>query len=630
MPDDSIASRAGDMWRNARIRVGGMYGDAVDKLSNMHEEFSKASAGKPNTLYVDPAGNASPKAPEPAAAPAESQPVKPTPRAPVNVATNPAGGTVFVDPAGNARVPPTMDAADIAANRAGRTAIPNPAPAGGANPAPDFVNDTTKPGYKNTNPAAQVGEAGSVKPGGAAKVGSVMPKVMSGLAAPVAIGTELFDPNVRDAINPNSDMTGMDRLRQAGRSSLRVGGGILGAAAGGLVGGPAALLTGAAGGYAGYEAGNSAADYLFGDQKPAAKLAANAAPAAAAAAPAAPTAPPGGYGGPGNAGIRSGQAMPAGYGVIRNNQTGATQTIGNNGTFDGLGPMPANATQEQAAEWLKKTNVINQQRAATQAAEAGGGVGGDGGSVAAVPGLSSGGGAAAALMAFGAGSRLRQHDAQIENARNANAIKARQLALEYGLKGAESARADKKLGMEEQQQDATSADKAISDFARGQAGERKTATLGIGGEDDKAYEARIGTEASKIKSEFGYSANGRGVKVSDLHKNPRMMAEMQDGYAIKQAVKKDQGFIENMSKYARGGVDFDSRDVLSYRPKTVELRGAPGGGAYNVTMANGTKVPVQFAGGTWNFFGTKDPINADIVKYVQPLVNDFEAKNKGK
>jgi hypothetical protein len=458
-------------------------------------------------------------------------------------------------------------------------------------------------------------------------------------AAPI---TELFDENVQSAVNPDSDMSVTDRLKTAGRSVLRVGGGALGAAAGGALGslaGPVGTLAGgAAGGVGGYELGNKAANALFGEQK-ATPLTSSVSPVAAAPSPALRSAPvqSGTIGAP-QTQPQAGQipiakdSMPAGTGSVT--RSDGLRTAVNTRLPSGMERLPENATQEQAAEWLKKMNVVKQLEARDNAAMAGGSGGGRGTDISALRDMATKNGAfgaMAGLQGYGAISRMEKGATDVGLRNQAN-----QTALAKATYDASKDQRDFTLKMAEVQNKAdldnrSVVDSEIKEVATRMAGPAPTKTMG--GVDKDAHAANLQKAEVELKGDIKYTLADTGKKYERLA--PAERQQLFQAAEFRSKVMDARGGIKQSMVDYFGNKRFDSKNLYSWLPArdksgTVQPATALPDGTLQVKLGNGNTVSVgAVAGGGFKVLGPNEAINADMMALVQPAIDAYRKKAKG-
>lgn len=611
---DKIKNFAGEAGKYSKGVMQGLMEapdpNAAFKGQGLDPEINAVGKSPPATTEASPAlRSQAPQAPGRFEAPAK--PFNPIPEAggagtPPPTTPPPTTAPAAGAPKDFGKIPGAVDQATAAARR-----------------APTYINTGTTgaqapSGYAEVNPAAEAKAA--------PKTG--VRNLSSGkLPGILAVAGEAMDPNVRAAVNPESGMSGVDRLKQASRSALRVGGGILGGVAGSAA---MPILGTVAGGYAGYKAGDYVADQFFGEQQnPALR---SQTPVAQTQAQAEPAAPPGGYGGPGNAGLREGQTMPAGYGVVRNNRTGQTTNIGNK-SFDGLGSMPDNATPEQAAAWLKKTNTINQGRAAeNMQRQAQGGQGGgdelrplrdlaamDAG---AAPG-SSGFGSMAALGAYGALDRMKSNAANL-------GLRQQQIQATNNLaqqtRAQAQANTDREFANKVGEQNQKSIETENADYAkRGVVASKFESSLPGGKADKAGYDQAVQQATADRQAVFKRSAAAAGVDPNNMSAAQRQRMHL--SLNIRQQVlgNRDDGLAD----YFKNS-QVDSDVAQSFEPKSVEPADRFGE-QWIVTTQNGNRIPLKaFQGGQFQWTGSNKPINGEFAALTEKLIEAHKSKSKSK
>lgn len=406
-------------------------------------------------------------------------------------------------------------------------------------------------------------------------------------ASPVIAGVaEVTDPNVRAAVDPTSGMSTSDRLAQASRSALRVGGGILGSVGGSLVG-PAGAIAGGAGGYM---LGDKVADTLL------------------------PTP----------------MAKPA-------NQTAPVPTKADSGFVPSTQPAQNEDAQRRAAAEVAKIETQIQANRANASPEAGG----TGVSIGGFRGrpVSTGGSGGRFDGAFDALSQLQGYGVASRIAKNENdaATKQQELGLRSEANRLQAIKTgydiqkdqrDAKLKQDQFDADREKSagerfDKQLDTYATEVAGPQKTGIMD--GEKPEAYKNRVETAKAQIKNDINYSVGNRkdGKKLSQMSD-----AEVQQlvlAHKVKQRVQDARSGMSQSMRDFFGVKRSDSRDLYSYLPSSVERSTLPG--SYVVKMRNGNTATVQaLAGGGFKLLGPNEPVDADVMALIQPKIDEFERK----
>lgn len=294
-------------------------------------------------------------------------------------------------------------------------------------------------------------------------------------------------------------------------------------------------------------------------------------------------------------------SLRPGIGTVRTGR-GPTQTIGRANSFDGLGPMPANASPEEAANYLRATNVINQQRAAA-AQQGGGGQGGD--ELAPLRRLGSQGvfGGLAALGGYGALDRMKS------NAANMN-LRSQQIQATRDMTMAEHARAqantDREFGNKLQQQNQETTDKELDTMAAG--------TVGNSGLTDSATKAATATEKARLQEVAKYSTADTG---KDLHQlSGQQRQQLYQAMKVRDNVMKNR---DDLMDYF-GNHQVDSKNAYSFLPEKVTPAARPGE-KWVVHMKNGNQMALKdIGGGQFSLWGANKPVDADMMALIKPLI----------
>jgi hypothetical protein len=181
---------------------------------------------------------------------------------------------------------------------------------------------------------------------------------------------------------------------------------------------------------------------------------------------------------------------------------------------------------------------------------------------------------------------------------------------------------DRTFKTEQEEKTAKSHDTKIESFVTELTGERETGIMGVvGGEDDKAYEARRKRTGDAFRTEVNATlANRKDQRkigeLSNAEVEQLMMAKR-----IKNKFESGRGDAVQSLRDFFGNKRFDSRDLYSYLPavgKDGSLQGAqiasiPGGGGYVLKSRNGnTMTATRGLGGEWNLTGPNGPVDADV------------------
>lgn len=438
---------------------------------------------------------------------------------------------------------------------------------------------------------------------------SVWGKIAS-KGAPLAAGvTEFLDPNVRSAVDPTSNVSMTDRLKQASRSALRVGGGFLGGAAGAAAGGGiASLPLGIAGGVSGYKVGDAVADQFFGPEAtPAA-----AAPGVGAAQPA--VTPP-----------------PQGPGVESGSVGGGFQPLRGKAQVDANAFINGTGVPQQGEGYIRN----NQTGAVSQRRPGGNGVtpSVDYGSA---PSTSSGLRHLAGKGAFGGMAALGIQgamDRMKSNSVNAG-LRQQQIQatseLARARMGYEQYKDQRDFGVQQEDKNRGIADKEIEDYVKSvQPGQNIASATGIGGEKSADYTNRIGGEVSKLKDQINYTLGDSGGKrIGQLSGSQRQQLLM--GAKMKSAIEKARGTPNQWASDLFGNKQTDSKNLYSYMPAGVDGSIIPFSGGIRVKTMNGNTMSLKnAAGGGFNFTGPNEPADADVMALLKPHLDAYY-KTQGK
>lgn len=540
----------------------------------------------------------------------------PTPRP-----ASPVGPDFTVDPAGNAR-PAGMRSPQLTGPN-----VSGQQPAWGAGPSPEATAWQAEQAARDAQfakaaqPAAAGGGGTPTPPEGPGLRGkfnaAFEPTGWAGkLAAKglpwAAAAGEALDPNVRAAVDPTSDVSMKDRLRQAARTSLRVGGGFLGGAAGaasglGVLSGPLAV----AGGVSGYNVGDKVADYLVGPEK--------AAPAPAAVggtAPATPVVESGSVGGSAPAGGTSGfqplrgkakidanafingNATPEiGGGYIRNNQTGAiSRRVGEGGASAYTGvPQTGGENTPSGLRALAGKGAF---------------------------------GGMAALGIQGAMDRMKS------NSVNAG-LRQQQIQATSDLArarmGYEMGKDARDYATQREDYNTKQADQDFEAYVRAAEPGQNTSSVPGLGEKPADYENRVRQAKAKLSDQINYSLGNRqdGKRIGQLSGTERQ--QLLDAHKFKTKLEASRGDLLNSGADFFGNKRADSKDLYSYMPAGAEGSVQPFSGGYKIQTMNGNTMTVKNAeGGGFNWTGPNDPVDADVMKYLAPYIKQAQAREQGK
>lgn len=492
-------------------------------------------------------------------------------------------------------------------------------------------------------------------------------KMGGALAAPAAAVGELMDKDSVDMIDPSSDMTGEDRLRQGARVALRTGGGILGGAGGAaLGGGPVSGFMGAIpGSIAGYKAGDSVADFLVGPQRSKALRMT------------------GGAQTPDEGSVPAAQGPAA---SMPNLRTGSVAVDPNVWMQDKQGPdgstkpafipvgapdkpaegLTANETQIDGRPWgqyeVPRGGILisndqtgkvtgyqeqNPDVAIANERERMRAVSGmDSATVPAGRGMRGGGpaqpgsvfGDMAKVGGYAAAGREAKNKADLSLRSDANRIALAKANLEYGFKDRELNIREGELKDKREEAGRKQMDSQIEGAAREIEPARSTGNVvGYGAEKESDYTERVKKRTDALRNDIQFSVGNRGKRYGDLSEPERQQLFL--AAKIKRNVESGRDDIAQMGRDFFGIKRFDSRDLYSYMPKTGkngELLGAettiiPFQGGYTLRSQNGsTMTAKRGVGGEWNLTGPNGAIDADTAALFQPHIDALEKRLKVK
>lgn len=305
----------------------------------------------------------------------------------------------------------------------------------------------------------------------------------------------------------------------------------------------------------------------------------------------------------------------------------------------GMPPLPKNATPEQAKQWLDASNEMvklkNSQRGAVQGQQSGDEtaplrdlINLDKG---AKPGH-SGFGSMAALGGLGALERMKSNQANLnlrEQQIRTQADTARnQAMMQYLEHQRQQQNFERTTGNAEDATRREMRKKLNSERALLIEGDAKPSTLGMGGETPDQYKARLTKREAEIETLMQNSAaDVKGGKGLD-EMNPTQIHQLHQAYDTKQKVEAGrEGFQQKLADYA-GTKRFDSKNLYGYIPASVEPTSAIGD-TWRVKMANGNTITLtNLAGGGFNVLSPNQPVNADLMAQVTPLIERYKKTGK--
>lgn len=292
-----------------------------------------------------------------------------------------------------------------------------------------------------------------------------------------------------------------------------------------------------------------------------------------------------------NAFINSTNTPQAGDGYIRNNQTGNVMKMSGGGGVSGLrdgGPAP------------RGDDIASLRKLAGKGAF----------------------GSMAALGAYGAVERQKTNttNAQLRGAQAQATNDLARARMNY-----EIGKDQRTYNTEREDHNAKVADTEVADYVK--ANEPGQNTSLVGGEKPADYEARIGQAKSKLSDQINYSLGNRadGKRLGQLAGSERQ--QLLDGAKFKAAIEKSRGSLLNAGADFFGNKRADSKDLYSYIPSGAEGSVQPFSGGYKIKTANGNTLTVRdAAGGGFNWTGPNDPVDADVMKYIGPYIQQARAK----
>ena len=315
------------------------------------------------------------------------------------------------------------------------------------------------------------------------------------------------------------------------------------------------------------------------------------------------------------------------------------------GTFDGFGKMRADATPEEAANYLRATNAINQQRAAANAQNSqqdqdrsmqilADGFRANG---------STGMGAMAAMGGLGAiqrmqsneqnrGLRERQINTTNDMARARLGFDMNKDARDYATgrsdKQLDQFNKDRDVGNTQQQQGREGNTKRWEKTFRDQAELETPTSIGI---TDKTREAEVKIKEGTYRSRAEYSVGKTGQRLDDL--DSRQQTQLMDAMNFQNKVVDARGTIRQGMKDYIGNNRTDTKNAYNFLPAITDDKGNPvaatrdPGGAIRVATVGGNTIAVKAAaGGGFNLWSTNDPIDADMLKLMMPQINELMAR----
>lgn len=444
----------------------------------------------------------------------------------------------------------------------------NPAMAGGTPPPPP-----RGPFAPNLGAAGEASGHGAIE-GGRVPPPEAPPKSLwqRGLRAGAGYGSgalaavaEGFDPNVRAALDPTSDVSTTDRLRQGARSALRTGGAILGGAGGFASPVPGGMLMGGAGGY---YLGEKAADFLVG--------------------PAGPT------------------------GVVPTQKGAAATQSGSVGTDDSEQARRGAALEVGKLQAAREALV---QGASPEAGGTGISVGGLRGTpvtpTAGAGGINPGIRVMGEIGSFGAASRLAKNAAELSLARQELGVKAATAAATLSQR-------DRALAAGEEDRSSRAFNQVLGDRATELAGPM------LEGEKPDAYNTRVERELSTLRGDVNYTlGDSTGKRFGQLDMGEQQQILLADRFKRLNTAARS-GFLQSIRDYP-GNSRVDTRNLYTYMPVKAVRADLPGGGGWVLHLKNGNKAAVSdLGGGNFRWLGPNTPVDGDTMAMILPLIQKAE------
>lgn len=244
-------------------------------------------------------------------------------------------------------------------------------------------------------------------------------------------------------------------------------------------------------------------------------------------------------------------------------------------------------------------------------------------------------GGMAAMGGLGAIQRLQSNATSAglrsQQIASTNALKLAEMERAERQKQIENARADRnelrqdrEFANKTEQQNAADFDKELDSFAA-----KNVGNAGLTESGGKQLQA---AEKAKLKEIAEYSvadskdAKGKPMSLKNLSQSQRQ--QLYEAMSIKRKVEEARsGWMQSAADYLGTGTRVDSKNAYGYMPKAVEPATRPGE-SWIVTMQNGNKIALkELAGGQFQVLGPNTPVDADMMKYIAPLI---EQRKKGK
>lgn len=245
-------------------------------------------------------------------------------------------------------------------------------------------------------------------------------------------------------------------------------------------------------------------------------------------------------------------------------------------------------------------------------------------------------GALSALQAYGATSRMAEKGeaavakrADLGLRDQANTTELAKIQADMMKTDAANRLAERTRLGEEIKTNETRREKQIERHAIEKAGAPGAANwTGLGAEKPENHKARVALEAAKFRGDFDYTMQAIGKNSETASTRDVQGAMMGDKFRA--AIEKSRtSKVANMRDYFGSG-NADSRNLLSYFPNAAETTVIPFQGGYTLIDKLGNKISVdEPAGGTFRWFGSNDPVDADMMKFIEPIIKAHQDKQKG-
>lgn len=226
-------------------------------------------------------------------------------------------------------------------------------------------------------------------------------------------------------------------------------------------------------------------------------------------------------------------------------------------------------------------------------------------------------GSMAALGGYGAISRMKKEEADLGLRTQA----AQMSVLKYNN---EVARDKRDFDVKQEESGAKRFDDVLKQHSVEVTGAQKTSMVPGMSEKPEEYKARVAQTEAKVKGDISYTLGDTAgsKKIGDLA--PAEQQQLLMGSKMKGLVEKAR---ESGAQWARdffGNKRFDSKNLYSYMPADAEGTVIPFQGGYLIRTRNGNTLSVSKTGGGFNFTGPNDPVDADVMSLVGPVIEKFE------